>query len=119
MRISTATLLVGLLLLPSLAFAKRPLAPKVEPVVYEGVRYVAPNARGAKAVIEAWDVAAGKRLWQKTIFTTWINPLKEECNQWVFIKELRHDDGQIVISDERDRNYSLNVKTGRVRKLKA
>lgn len=86
MRTFTATLLLTMLILPSLAFAKRIPAPKVEPIVHEGVRYVAPNDKGTDAYIEAWNVATGKRLWKKTVFTTWINPIKEHCIQWVFIR---------------------------------
>jgi hypothetical protein len=41
-------LLVSVVLIPSLAHAKRAAAPKVEPVVYEGVRYTAPKDNGRR-----------------------------------------------------------------------
>lgn len=53
MRTFIATLLLSVLMLPSLALAKRIPAPKVEPVVHEGVRYVAPNDKGTDGYIEA------------------------------------------------------------------
>jgi hypothetical protein len=118
MRTFTAILLLSVLMLPSLALAKRIPAPKVESIVHEGVRYVAPNDKGTDAYVEAWDVATGKRLWKKTVFTTWINPIKEHCIQWVFIREMRREDGHLVISSERGKSYSLDLKTKRVRKLK-
>ena len=103
-------------MLPSLALAKRIPAPKVEPVFHEGVRYVVPNDKGTDAYIEAWDVATGKRLWKKTVFTTWINPIKEHCIQWVFINAMRRDDGHLIISSEKGKSYSLDLKTKSVRK---
>jgi hypothetical protein len=41
------------LLLPTLAIAKRVAPAKVEPVVYQGVRYISPNDDGRPAYIEA------------------------------------------------------------------
>ena len=44
------------LLLPQLASAKRIAPMKVDPVVYEGIRYVAPNDDGRRGYIEAWNL---------------------------------------------------------------
>ena len=44
------------LFLPTLAIAKHVAPAKVEPVVYQGVRYISPNHDGRRAYIEAWDV---------------------------------------------------------------
>jgi hypothetical protein len=54
------------LLLPSLALAKRVAPAKVEPVTYQGVRYIAPNDDGRRGYIEAWDVQTNKKLWDLT-----------------------------------------------------
>ena len=62
------------LLLPSLALAKRVAPAKVDPVIYQGVRYTAPNDDGRRAYIEAWDVQTNKKLWDLTIFTNRIDP---------------------------------------------
>jgi hypothetical protein len=43
------------LLLPSSALAKRVAPAKVEPVIYQGFRYIAPNDDGRRAYIKAWD----------------------------------------------------------------
>ena|SRR5438477_13186270 len=118
MRILTATILASMLMLPSLALAKRGPAPKVEPITNQGIRYVVPNDKGTDAYVEAWDVATGKRLWKKTVFTTWINPFLEHCIQWVFIRDMRLDDGHLVIVGEKDKTYSLDLKTKHVRKVK-
>ena len=62
------------LFLSQLASAKRIAPAKVDPVVYEGIRYVAPNDDGRRGYIEAWDVATEKKLWELTVFTNRIDP---------------------------------------------
>jgi hypothetical protein len=99
------------LLLPSLALAKRVAPAKVEPLVYQGVRYVAPNDDGRRAYIEARDVQTNKRLWDLTIFTNRIDPAIEEDVQWVFIKALNIRDGALVATSERDKIYRVDLKT--------
>jgi hypothetical protein len=99
------------LLLPSLALAKRVAPAKVDPVIYQGVRYIAPNDDGRRAYIEAWDVQTKKKLWDLTIFTNRIDPALEEDVQWVFIKELNIQDGALVVTSEHDKIYRVDLKT--------
>jgi hypothetical protein len=99
------------LLLPSLALAKRIAPAKVEPVIHQGVRYIAPNDDGRRAYIEAWDVQTNKKLWDLTIFTNRIDPTLEEDVQWVFIKELNIRDGALVVTSEHDKIYRGDLKT--------
>ena len=98
-------------LLPILALAKRIVPAKVEPVVYQGVRYIAPNDDGRRAYIEAWDVQTDKKLWDLTIFTNQIDPTLEEDVQWIFIKALDARDGALIVTSERDKIYSVDLKT--------
>ena len=67
-----------LALLSQLASAKRVAPTKVNPIVYEGIRYVVPNDDGRRGYIEAWNVGANKKLWELTIFTNNIDPNLEE-----------------------------------------
>jgi len=99
------------LLLPSLALAKRLAPAEVEPVIHQGVRYIAPNDDGRRAYIEAWDVQTNKRLWDLTIFTNRIEPGLEEDVQWVFIKALNVRDGALIVTSERDKIYRVDLKT--------
>jgi len=103
------------LLLPSLALAKRVAPAKVEPVTYQGVRYIAPNDDGRRAYIEARDVRTNKKLWDLTIFTNRIDPPIEEDVQWVFIKALNIRDGALIVTSERDKIYRVGLKTKTVR----
>jgi len=116
-------LLIGFLLLdvvmaPSVAWAKGLSAPKVEPIVHNGIRYVAPNDKGSVAYVEAWDIPTGKFLWKRTVFRTFIRPWMEHCIQWVFIREMKLEGEQLVIVSDRAKIYSLDLKTKRVRRLK-
>src|SRR5580693_6373865 len=99
------------LLAPGLAFAKRAAPAKVEPVIYQGIRYVAPNDDGRRARIEAWDVQTDKKLWDLTIFTNPINPKLEQDAQWVFIKTLEVRDSMLYLASESGKIYQVNLKT--------
>ena len=58
-----AVLLLLTLLVPRLASAKRTAPVNVAPVIYEGVRYVAPNNDGRRGYIGAWNVGTNKKVW--------------------------------------------------------
>ncbi len=98
-------------LLSGLASAKRAAPAKVEPVIYEGVRYVVPNDDGRRAYIEAWDVQTDKRLWDLTVFTNRIDPKLEEDVQWVFVDKLSVRDGALIVTSERGKTYQVDLKT--------
>ncbi len=99
------------LLMPSLALAKRTAPAKVEPVIHQGIRYIAPNDDGRRAYIEAWDVRTNKRLWDLTIFTNRIDPKLEEDVQWVFIRTLSVQDGTLIVTSEGSETYRVDLKT--------
>jgi hypothetical protein len=96
--------------LPCLAAAKRIAPAQVEPVVYEGIRYVAPNDDGRRGCIEAWDVQTNRKLWNLTVFTNTIDPKLEEDVQWVFIKALSVEDGVLLVTSEHGRRYQVDLK---------
>ena len=99
------------LLLAQLASAKRIAPVKVDPVIHEGIRYVAPNDDGRRGYIEAWNIGTNKKLWQLTIFTNRIDPTLEEDVQWVFIKGLSIQDGRLMVISERGKTYQVDVNT--------
>jgi hypothetical protein len=82
----------------------------IEPVIHQGMRYVAPNDDGRRAYIEAWDVQTNKRLWNLTVFTNRIDPGLEEDVQWVFIKSLSVRDGTLTVTSERGGIYQIDLK---------
>ena len=106
-----AVVLLSTLLLPQRAPAKRLPPAKVDPVIYEGIRYVAPNEDGRRGYIEAWNVGTNKKLWELTIFTNPIDPNLEEDVQWVFIKALDVQDGGLIVTSERGKTYHVDINT--------
>jgi hypothetical protein len=113
-RFTAAALL--LLMLPGWAWGKRAVPAKVEPVVFEGVRYVAPNDKGRRAYIQAWDVKTEKKLWELTVFRNWIDPTSEEDVQHVYIKKLTVKDGVLVVTAENGKVYRVSLKERKVLK---
>ena len=97
------------LLLTQLASAKRIAPVKVDPVIYEGIRYVAPNDDGRRGYIEAWNVGTNKKLWELTLFTNRIDPNLEEDVQWVFIKALNIQEGRLMVTSEHGKIYQVDV----------
>ena len=108
-----------MLVLPLTAQAKRIPAPVIEPVVHQGIRYTVPNDKGTVGYVAAWDVTTGKQLWKKTIFRKCICPFFEHDVQWVFIKQMRLDGERLILVNERGKAYSLDLKTRKVKRLKA
>ena len=102
------------LLLAQLASAKRLPPVTVDPVVYEGIRYVAPTDDGRRGYIEAWDVETNKKLWELTLFTNRIDPNLEEDVQWVFIKTLNILDGRLIATSEFGKTYQVDLKTKQI-----
>jgi len=98
-------------ILPCLALAKRAAPPKVEPVIHDGSRYVAPNDNGIRAYIEAWDVQTNKKLWELTVFTNRVEPRLEEDVQWVFINKLNVLDDALLVTSERGNTYRIDLST--------
>ena len=115
--IRLAVVLLSTLLLPQKAPAKRLPPAKVDPVIYEGIRYVAPNDDGRRGYIEAWNVGTNKKLWELTIFTNPIDPNLEEDVQWVFIKALDVQDGGLIVTSERGKTYHVEINTKAITQL--
>src|SRR4029453_134597 len=102
-----AVILLLTLLVPQLACAKRIAPVHVEPLIYEGIRYVAPNDDGRRGYIEAWNIGTNKKLWELTLFTNRIDPNLEEDVQWVFIKTLSGQHGRLIVTSERGEIYQV------------
>ena len=83
----------------------------MDPVIYEGIRYVAPNNDGRRGYIEAWNIGTNKKLWELTIFTNGIDPNLEEDVQWGFIKALNIQDGRLIVTFKRGKIYQVDLNT--------
>jgi hypothetical protein len=95
------------LLLPAFGEAKRIAPPTVNPLIYKGVKFVAPASR--MGYVEAWDIQSGKKVWEKKVYSVFINPLMEADVQWVFIASLSIENGKLLVVDERGRRYKVSI----------
>jgi hypothetical protein len=106
-----------LVLLSPVAFAKRGAPAEVKPVVLEGIEYRAPHSTidsNKMGVVEAWDKATGKMLWEKKVYTVALDADLEEDVQHVFITKLEIDAGKLIVTNERKDRYSIDLKTQKV-----
>jgi len=108
-----------ILLAPRGVYGKRGPAARVEPVIYEGVRYNAPSDDGVRGYIQARDTKSGKAVWELTVYRILISRILETDVQWVFIKKISLSNGGLIIVDERERAYRVDLKTRRIKQLKA
>jgi hypothetical protein len=111
LRIAFVPTLVLTVFLPGSISAKRIAPAAVEPVIHQGIRYVAPNDDGRRGYIEAWDVRTNKRLWDLTVFTNRIDPKLEEDVQWVFIMTMSRRDHTLIMRSERGTTYQIDLQT--------
>lgn len=115
MRYFIAILFLLALTPPDVANAKRGPVPKVAPLKRDGIRYVAPNDKTSGGYIQARDAKTDKLLWEVTVYKNSINPFLEEDVQWVLIKKLSFVNNDLVVVDERNRAYTVDLKTHKVR----
>jgi hypothetical protein len=117
----TSPLLIALLLtvvLGTNAWAKRAGPKPVTPVVHQGVKYVAPNINGREGRIEARSEKGGEKLWDVVVYTVKIDPNLEEDVQWVFISRLELRGAKLVVTNDKNEKYVLDLKTRKVEKAK-
>jgi len=89
--------------------AKRSPPPKVEPVIYNGVKYTATH--GKMGYVDAWDTKTGKKLWEKKVYDVKIDPYMEPDVQWVFITNLSIKDGKLIVVNEKGDRYELDIES--------
>lgn len=109
------TLLIALIIVP-LSSAKRVPPPKVNPVQSGSVEYSA-QGDGTHAWVVATDVVTRKELWRVQVFhihTHWWKG--EEDNQWVYISDLKMEPNALLVKDERESCYSLDLNTRHVKR---
>jgi hypothetical protein len=108
--------LLTALAIASLSSAKRLPPPNVKPVLSGGVQYSA-HGDGTHAWVAATEVATGKEPWTAKVFRIHTHWWKgEEDNQWVYISDLKLEPNALLIKDERERCYSLDLNTRHVKR---
>jgi len=106
-------------MIASEAWAKRGGPKPVTPVVHDGVKYVVPNENGREGKIEARNEKTGEKLWVVVIYKVKIDPNLEEDVQWVFVTGLAICDNTLLVTNEKNERFVLDLKTKKVEKKKS
>ena len=107
-------------LLASPALAKRAAPAEVAPVVDGNVRYEAPHSAFENpcgqngGCVVAYDNATNAVMWSVKVYCTHYDPDLEEDVQDVFITSLAVENGQVLVTDEKSRHFSINPFTQEV-----
>jgi hypothetical protein len=116
---STVASLLGAVVVfagPASLQAKRAAPPSVAAVDNGSVRYSAPAQPEEMGFVIATDVSTWKELWRQRIYHVHMKPLLEKDVQWVFITSLTLRDGKLLITNERDEHFTLDLTTRKVTK---
>ena len=89
--------------------AKRLPPQKVEPVIYNGVKYTATHEK--MGYVEAWNIKTGEKLWEKKVYDVKIDPNIETDVQWVFITNLSIKDGKLIVVNESGDRYEIDTES--------
>jgi len=118
MKVKIWTLIASTMLLSavcSTAEAKRLPPPQVPPVVIGGVRYSAPNDDGLRGYIQVSSVETGRKIRTITLYRVKLRPMLERDVQDVFISRLEARPGRLLVTDERQRHYTVDLRPRRFR----
>jgi hypothetical protein len=109
-------------MLPNLAKGERDSPKGVEPVIYDGIKYVAVGMSSVQAwdvktvenLSELWDVA--KPLWELKVYEVEYNTDLERDVQDVWITSLSIEDGKLIVVNEKGDKYEVDLKTQGIKK---
>ncbi len=118
--------IIGLIsfLFCSFAEADRAAPKEVEPVIYDGIKYIAPHwgvFEGKEqngGYIEAYDIKTGKKLWELKVYEIKYESFLEPDVQDVFITSLKIEDGKLIVVNEKGDEYEVDLEKKRVEKRK-
>ncbi|HEX4044943.1 MAG TPA: hypothetical protein VHZ76_04685 [Gammaproteobacteria bacterium] len=105
-------LIFCILLLSSNSFAKRVPPPVVPAITHQGISYSAAYAKGG--IIEAHDIKTKQLLWKAQVYRVQYKPALETDVQDIFITRMTLNKDRLLITDEKNRHYSVNIHTHRV-----
>ncbi len=116
MKNTIITIVTFLAIMTSISFAKR-LAPSSVPAIAAGgIEYRVPHKE--MGCIEAWDVKRKGMIWRRQIYVVKYHLDLERDVQDVFIKTIKRKKNTLVIENERESRYQLDLKTLEIKVLK-
>ena len=114
-------LISSLLLATLLAEARRGAPAEVLPVTVGNIEYSAPHRNGMQkqmGFIEARDLKSGKLIWSRQIYAVKYDPDLEGDVQDVFIKSITAEGNHLIINNERNSKYQLDLNSLEVKVIK-
>jgi len=114
-------LISSLLLATLLAEAKRGAPAEVLPVTVGNIEYSAPHRNGTHrkmGLLEARDLKSGKLIWSRQIYAVKYDPDMEGDVQDVFIKSINVEGNSLIITNERNSKYQLDLNSLEVKVIK-
>ena len=115
------SLISSLLLVTLLAEAKRGAPAEVLPVTVGNIEYLAPHRNGTHkqmGFIEARDLKSGKLIWSRQIYAVKYDPDLEGDVQDVIIKSITVEGNNLIITNEKNSKYQLNLNSLEVKVIK-
>ena len=112
------SLIPSLLLATLVAEAKRGAPMEVLPVKVGNIEYSAPHRNGTQkqmGFIEARDLKSGKLIWSRQIYAVKYDPDLEGDVQDVFIKSITVEGNNLIITNERNSKYQLDLNSLKVK----
>ena len=112
------SLIPSLLLATLVAEAKRGAPMEVLPVKEGNIEYSAPHRNGTHkqmGFIEARDLKSGKLIWSRQIYAVKYDPDLEGDVQDVFIKSITVEGNNLIITNERNSKYQLDLNSLKVK----
>ena len=98
--------------------AKRGAPAEVLPVTVGNIEYSVPHRNGTQkqmGFIEARDLKSGKLIWSRQIYAVKYDPDLEGDAQDVFIKSITVEGYHLIITNERNSKYQLDLNSLEVR----
>ncbi len=103
--------IITCLLFSNFIYAKRKAPEKVNPVIYNNIKIIAPLSTDSIGTIIAYDDKTNEKLWIRQIYTIKYIPDLEQDVQWVFINKLEIKDNCLLIYNEKNYVYKLNMES--------
>lgn len=103
-------------------------AKEIKPVIYNGVKYTAPHFKYIKmsniwvmhdqngGFVEARDETTGELLWDLIVYKTSYNSWRSMEKQDVFITSLKIENENLVVTNEKNKKYLININTQKIKK---
>lgn len=91
-------------------FAKRLGPPSVDDVIFDGVKYSAPNIE--IGYVEAKNINDNSLIWKKKVYDVNYQNNLEKDVQDIYITNLKIEDTNLLVTNERGEVYRINLKTG-------